>query len=112
MPFILTSNAVLTCAHGGIVTVLPRQTQVMIAGGAVLRLTDLVGAPIVGCTQTVPPMKPCTTIPAPPYVGFAPTVLVGGIPVLLQTFQALTDGAPPGIVSVTFAGQALAQAKG
>jgi hypothetical protein len=110
VPLILTSNAMLSCPHGGIVTVLPRQTTVMIDGGFVLRATDLVGAPIVGCPLIGPGIKPCTTVLAPLPGSFAPTVLVGGEPVLLQTFTAMTDGVPPGVTIVQSPGQTLVQA--
>ena len=61
MGLVVTTNARIVCAHGGQVTLAPRQTTVTIDGGAVLREGDLIGAPIVGCAQ--PPTvssKPCT----------------------------------------------------
>ena len=58
MPPLLTTNAVLMCPHGGQVTLIPRQVQVLAQGAPVLRLVDLIGAPIVGCTQ---PPTPAST---------------------------------------------------
>jgi hypothetical protein len=110
MPLILTSAASLSCPHGGRVAVIPKQQKVAIQGGFVLRETDLIGAPIAGCPQAGPGIKPCTTVLAPNPGSSAPTVLVQGLPVLLQTFTALTDGVPPGVVVVQFAGQTLVQA--
>ena len=110
MPFLLTTNAVIECPHGGAVTLIPKQTVVSIDGGFVLRLGDLVGAPIVGCAQIGPLIKPCTTVLAPLPGTFAPNGLAGGLPVHLQTFTALTDGVPPGAVFVVSPGQVLVQA--
>ena len=54
------------CPHGGQVTLIPRQFQVLAQGAPVLRLVDLVGAPIVGCLQPpTPATVPCTAIVSP-----------------------------------------------
>jgi hypothetical protein len=112
MPLILTTNATIMCDHGGqVMPILPRQGQVSVDGGFVLRLSDLVGATIVGCPQAGPGIKPCTTVMAPLPGSFAPTVLVGGEQVLLQTMIAATDGVPPATVAVTSAGQESVQAQ-
>ena len=112
MPFVLTTNAVITCPHGGKVTLIPKQEVVSIQGGFVLCFGDLVGAPIAGCLQLpTPATKPCTTVLA--VLGaIAPKVLVGGRPVHVQMpMTATTDGVPPGLLLlVTFAGQSLVQA--
>lgn len=110
MPLIVTANATIMCAHGGQVTLSPRQAQVQIQGGSVLCVPDLVGAPIIGCAQ--PPTattKPCTTVVATPS-GFSPKVLVGGRPVYLATLTGLTDGVPPGAIQVAAPGQTIVQA--
>ncbi len=63
MPPIVTTNDTIICIHGGTVVLTPKQAVVTASGGAVLRETDLIGAPIVGCAQ--PPSissKPCTTV--------------------------------------------------
>ena len=63
MPPVVTTNDTIMCIHGGTVVLTPKQTVVTAQGGAVLRETDLIGAPIVGCAQ--PPSiasKPCTTV--------------------------------------------------
>ena len=111
MGLVVTTNARIICAHGGQVTLAPRQTTVTIQGGAVLRETDLMGAPIVGCAQ--PPSagsKPCTLVVAVMPGGSAPTVAVGGMPAHLDSLTGMTDGVPPGTVSVVFAGQTTVQA--
>jgi hypothetical protein len=111
MPFVVTTNARIVCAHGGQVTLMPRQTTVTIQGAPVLRETDIMGAPIVGCAQ--PPTvssKPCTTVVSVLPGGSAPTVSAGGMPVHLDTLSGMTDGVPPGTVMVVSAGQASVQA--
>ncbi len=111
MGLVVTTNARIMCAHGGQVTLAPRQTTVTIQGGAVLRETDLMGAPIVGCAQ--PPSvasKPCTLVVAVMPGGSSPLVSVAGMPAHLDTLTGMTDGVPPGTVSVVFAGQTTVQA--
>jgi hypothetical protein len=111
MGFVLTGNGRLTCIHGGQVVLTPRQPKVTIQGGAVMRETDLIGAPIVGCAQ--PPSagsKPCTVVVSVMPGGSAPKVACGGLPVHVNTLIGMTDGVPPGTVSVLSAGQATVQA--
>lgn len=106
MGLVLTTNARIVCAHGGQVTLLPRQTTVTAQGAPVLRETDLIGAPIVGCAQ--PPTvssKPCTTVVSVMPGGSSPKVGVAGMPAHVDTLVGITDGVPPGTVSVVFAGQ-------
>jgi len=109
--FIVTSNARIVCAHGGQVTLVPRQPTVTIQGAAILRESDLIGAPIVGCAQ--PPTvssKPCTAVVSTLPGGSSPTVSAAGLPVHLDSLSGMTDGVPPGVISVVFAGQATVQA--
>ena len=111
MGLVVTTNARIICAHGGQVTLLPRQTTVTIQGGAVLRETDLIGAPIVGCAQ--PPTvssKPCTMVASVMPGGSAPTVSAGGMPVHTQALMGMTDGVPPGTIQVVSPGQTTVQA--
>lgn len=111
MGFVVTSNARIVCAHGGQVTLIPKQTTVTIAGAPVLRETDIMGSPIVGCAQ--PPSvstKPCTLVASILPGGSAPTVSAGGMPVHLDSLSGMTDGVPPGTVMVVSAGQTTVQA--
>lgn len=111
MPSIVTTNDTILCTHGGTVVLTPKQTVVVAQGGAVLRETDLIGAPIVGCLQ--PPTiasKPCTSVLSTLPGSTAPTVLVGGMPAHTQTLSGITDGVPPGSISVVAPGAPLVQA--
>ncbi|MGD9570307.1 MAG: hypothetical protein AB7V62_00300 [Thermoleophilia bacterium] len=111
MPLVVNSNAKIICAHGGQVTLIPKQTTVQVGGAPVIRETDIMGAPIIGCAQ--PPTvssKPCTTVVSVLPGGSAPTVSAGGMPVHLQTLSGMTDGVPPGTVMVVSPGQTTVQA--
>lgn len=111
MPNIVTTNDTIICSHGGMVVLTPKQAVVMAQGGAVLRDTDLIGAPIVGCAQ--PPTiasKPCTTVISALPGSTAPTVTAGGLPVHVSTLSGITDGVPPGSISVIAPGAPLVQA--
>ncbi len=107
MPPIVTSNAVIMCVHGGQVTLIPRQTQVTIQGGAILCEPDLVGAPIVGCAQPPSPgSAPCTAVVSTLPGSTSLSVMVGGRPAYVATLSGLTNGVPPGALLVTYPGQA------
>jgi hypothetical protein len=111
MPSVVTANDTIICSHGGTVVLTPKQTVVLAQGGAVLRETDLIGAPIVGCAQ--PPTissKPCTTVISTLPGSTAPTVMVEGLPAHVTTLSGITDGVPPGTISVVAPGAPLVQA--
>ncbi|MEW6583349.1 MAG: hypothetical protein AB1416_11385 [Actinomycetota bacterium] len=107
MPFLVNSNATILCAHGGRVQIIPRQTTVMAGGAPIVRETDLMGAPILGCAQ--PPTvssKPCTAVVSViPGSGTAMKVTVAGLPAHTQTLTGITDGVPPGTITVVDPGQ-------
>jgi hypothetical protein len=106
MPFVVTSNAVITCIHGGTVTIAPRPGRMTIDGGTVLCEGDLVGAPIVGC-PVVPSTnsKPCTTVVSTVPGSSSPKLMVAGRPAYVDMLQGVTDGVPPGSLKVVSAGQ-------
>jgi hypothetical protein len=111
MGYVVTTNARIVCAHGGQVTLVPRQATVTIQGAPILRETDIMGAPIVGCAQ--PPSvstKPCTLVVSVMPGGSAPAVSAAGMPVHLDALTGMTDGVPPGTVMVVSAGQTTVQA--
>ena len=106
MPFVLNSNAELQCPHGGRVTIIPGQANVLAGGAPVLRLSDLEGAPILGCpVAPTPTTVPCTLVAEVFPGSWAENVLAAGEPVLLQTLIAITNGVPPGPVIVIEPGQ-------
>jgi hypothetical protein len=98
------------CAHGGQVTLLPKQTQVTAGGAPILCEPDLVGAPIVGCTL-VPSVstKPCTTVVSTLPGSTSMKVMVGGKPAYLATLQGITDAVPPGTIMCVSPGQMTVQ---
>lgn len=99
------------CSHGGRVTLVPRQQIAVVDGGAVMCEPDLVGAPIVGCTQ--PPSqstKPCTTVVSTRPGSSSPKVVVDGRPVYIASLGGITDGVPPGTIVVADPGQTSVEA--
>jgi hypothetical protein len=111
MPPIVTSAATITCIHGGQVTLIPKQTQVLAGGSPILCEPDLVGSPIIGCAQPpTPATKPCTTVVSTiPGASTSPKVKVGGRPAYVATLSGLTDGVPPGAIMVVNPGQVVVQ---
>jgi hypothetical protein len=109
---IVTSAAKIMCAHGGQVTLIPKQMKVLAGGSPVLCVGDLMGSPIVGCAQPpTPATAPCLAVASEipiPMVGMSPTVLVGGKPVLLAGINGVTTGVPPSPLIVAFPGQTTA----
>jgi hypothetical protein len=112
LPPVVTSSAVIMCAHGGQVTLIPRQTKVLAGGSPVLCEPDLVGAPILGCLQPpTPATKPCTTVVSTiPGPSTSLKVTVSGRPVYIATLTGITDGVPPGVITVVSPGQTSVQA--
>jgi hypothetical protein len=111
MPPVVTRNASILCSHGGRVTLVPSQTQVLIQGSEILCEPDLVRAPIVGCAQPATSnTKPCTLVLSTAPGSSSPKVAVGGRPAYVATLSGLTDGVPPGLVSVRDPGQTVVQA--
>jgi uncharacterized Zn-binding protein involved in type VI secretion len=111
---IVTTAARIMCAHGGQVTLIPKQVKVFADGAPVLCVGDLVGSPIVGCAQPPTPLTaPCLVVASEipiPMVGMNPKVLVNGKPVLLAGINGITSGVPPSALIVAFPGQVKALA--
>ena len=81
-----------------------------IDGKFVLVDGDLLGKPIAGCTLSPSTnTKPCTTTTSM-IAGAATTMEAGGIAVLLEIANGVTDSAPPGTWSVQAAGQTAVEA--
>jgi hypothetical protein len=111
VPPVVTSNATILCAHGGRVTLIPRQAQVLAGGAPALCEPDLVGAPIAGCAQPASPStKPCTMVASTFPGSTSLKVMAGGRPVYVATLTGLTDGVPPGAIMVVDPGQVAVQA--
>ena len=111
MPQIVTANAVIACPHQGQVELIPGQEKVVIEGGPILCEPDLIGAAILGCTQPASPSsKPCTQVVSIMPGSTSAKVTAAGRPVYLSTLSGMTDGVPPGIVSVSDAGQTSVEA--
>jgi uncharacterized Zn-binding protein involved in type VI secretion len=106
---VINTSAKIMCAHGGQVTLIPKQMTVLVGGAPAMCVGDLVGAPIVGCAQPpTPATVPCVTVVSEipiPMVGMSPTVMVGGKPVLLAGINGITSGVPPSPLIVAFPGQ-------
>lgn len=95
--FLLHVGATVLCAHGGQAQPTSPNPRVLLSGQPVTTL----GAPyaVAGCTLPPPPAAngPCVTAQ---FVVGAVRVLAGGLPVLLQTSQAICapTGTPVSIV--------------
>jgi hypothetical protein len=110
MPPLLTADAVILCSHGGRVAAVPSQTTVLAAGAPVLCLSDLMGAPVIGCTLApTPATKPCTATVMPLPGSWSMKVSVAGRPALTAMARGMTDAVPPGTFQVVFPGQMIAE---
>jgi uncharacterized Zn-binding protein involved in type VI secretion len=105
---VVTSAAKIMCAHGGQVTLIPKQFKVLAGGQPVLCVGDIVGSPIVGCAQPPTPVTaPCLVVASEipiPMVGMSPTVLINGKPVLLAGINGVTSGGAPSPLIVALPG--------
>ena len=105
MPMYLNHRATLQCTHGGRVILFPpvhRSFNIMGSHG--LTDQDLLKAMIIGCAQMGPGVKPCTKITTI-LMGKAGKIITDGEIPILDTLQAMTDGAPPGMVTAIDNGQ-------
>jgi hypothetical protein len=110
MPPIITSNATIMCSHGGRVTLVPKQQVLVVQGAAVMCEPDLVGSVIVGCAQSpTPSTKPCTAVVATLPGSSSATVLVAGRPAYIAALSGITDGVPPGVLTVADPGQTIVE---
>ena len=106
---VLTAAAKIMCAHGGQVTLIPKQMKVLAGGMPVMCVGDVVGSPIVGCPIPITPTTaPCLVVASEipiPMVGMSPRILAGGKPVLLAGLSGITSGVPPAPIVVASPGQ-------
>jgi hypothetical protein len=113
MPAVLTTDSTLKCVHGGSLVV-QASVPVLTAGGpAVLVRADLLAAAISNCTNTnaAAGQTPCLKVTAI-LTGISTTLTAGGLEVMLETAQGLTNGTPPLPVmwQVSSAGQSVLEA--
>jgi hypothetical protein len=96
MPAVLTQGSAIACVHGGTVQPKSASHPLTVDHQSVLLQSDLLNAPIAGCTNTNTAIgqKPCLMITAIT-AGLATKLTVTGQPVLLETAQGLTDAVPP-----------------
>jgi|GEM_PF-2374366 len=110
MPPAVNTSAVITCCHSGPVTLIPKQTTVMVGGAPALCAGDISANPCACPVPPTPATKPCTTATALPVPGatISTKVMVAGKPIMLgnPSVPGITDGVPPcPTLLVTFAGQ-------
>lgn len=111
MSKVLTMGATIACPHGGSVMIVSGRTKLTVDGNPVLTAADLIGAPILGCTNTAPGFTPCLAV-ASVLAGFSTRLAVDGQPVLLETATGMTNGTPgPFPWSVRSAGQSKLEAE-
>lgn len=109
MPKPLTTGATVVCSHQGRVQISSAgQSKLKVGTSSVLVDGDLVGKPISGClnnpTPANPAFKPCTSTTSM-ISGTATKLKAGGMAVLLDNAQGMTDSVPPGTWSVQAPGQ-------
>jgi len=98
MPWVLTEDALLVCAHElGHVHNEPTQSLFTIDGRRVLVEPNPEGKTISGCPNYGLTIKPCTST-LKVQVGYSAYLRVDGKAVCLDTVTGLTDGTPPGTV--------------
>jgi hypothetical protein len=100
---LINASGVVICAHGG-KTQLKGDPKCIAGGSPVVRLDDLIGAPIGGCTQVGDGKVPCTVV----------VTITNGItkkmqsstgPYITQDLVGVTNGVPVNALSCVSAGQ-------
>lgn len=100
---ILHLGATVLCLHAGSATPLTPFPRVLVSGQPVVTLSTPYA--IIGCALTGTPNPPCVT--AQWLVG-AVRVLAGGVPVVLQTSQAVCTPTGTGLLPLVVQPRALA----
>jgi hypothetical protein len=109
---LLTMDAVLKCAHGGVVGLKPRQEWVTIAKRAVLVESDPLNRPISACPQMTPTTPPCRhTVSVDEQASYSAFVRIGGWRICLDRTTGRTDWSKLGVIpfSVSSPGQEFVQ---
>lgn len=112
---VLTTTSSLICGHDGRVTLRAGHRRLVVDGRPVVRLADLPGSPISGCTNvnTNDGQVPCLAVVSVT-AGVSGVLTVGGSRVLLATATGLTNGSLKGVPStwrVSSAGQTLLESR-
>jgi hypothetical protein len=107
---VLTEDAVLKCAHGGVVRLDPQQHWLTIEGRVVLVEGDPLGRPIAACPHATPLTPPCArTVSVDKDASYSAWVSIDGLRVCLDTTTGATDWSRLGTIpySVNSPGQEL-----
>src|SRR4051794_6970653 len=100
----LNHRAILQCTHGGRVMLIPPPFRSLwTMNSPVVTEPDLLKAPIIGCPQIGPGLKPCTKITVI-LMGKALQIQIDGEVPILDSLRAMTDGSAPGIVTAMYDG--------
>ena len=88
----ITRDAVLKCAHGGVVHFDPQQEWVTIEGRAILVEGDPLGRRIWACPQATPVNPPCRrTISVNEAKSYSAMVRIDGKRICMDTITGTTD---------------------
>ena len=95
----LTEDAVLKCAHGGVVRLDPLQDWLTIEGRVILVEGDPLGRPIAMCPQSSGTTPPClTTVSVDEGKSYSSWVSIDGLRVCLDTTTGATDWSKLGTI--------------
>ncbi|SYX84003.1 PAAR-like protein [Paenibacillus alvei] len=86
--FLFHEGAGAICTHGGQVSTLSSNKQVLVNGMAVVVQSDI--SQVAGCAFTVPPNQPCVTVP---WLTPAVKVFINGQPAILQSSSGICQSA-------------------
>jgi hypothetical protein len=105
---VLTEDAVLKCAHGGVVKLEPLQRWLTIEGRAVLVEGDPLDRSVSACPHATPVTPPCRkTVSVDKDKSYSALARVGTLRVCMDSATGTTDWSKLGIIpySVTAPGQ-------
>jgi hypothetical protein len=110
MPLLVTTQATVMCPHGGRLELVAERSDITVrGGGAVVGDRDVLRAPILGCPQAGPGIKPCTKVVSLTPGSTSLKVKVGRQAACVAALSGITDGVPMANVSVVNPGQATVQ---
>ena len=101
---LINQNGVVVCQHGGVATLSKGDTKCILDGSPAVRLNDLIGSPISGCSQIGSGKSPCTVVTAITS-GITKKILSTSGPYTTQDLVGVTNGSPVNILSCSNPGQ-------
>lgn len=101
---LVNQNSVIVCQHGGVTTLSKGDPKCILRGSRAIRIGDLIGSTISGCSQIGSGKSPCTVVVSVTS-GITRKLLSTSGPYIKQDLIGVTNGSPVNILTCSSPGQ-------